>query len=95
MNEWFTDDVPVLAVAEFALPVALFAPEFDDIAIGDDGCVTLDDDDNGVVLKYLQQSQNCIVIAFILIICFLVGLQLASELTNSIRLFNSNAGTIR
>lgn len=53
----------VAAALAAALAVAPFAPEFDDIAI-DDGCVDDDDDDNdGVNLKYLQQSQNFIVIA--------------------------------
>lgn len=48
------------------LAVAPFAPEFDDIAMNDGCCVddvVVDDDNDGVNLKYLQQSQNFIVIA--------------------------------
>lgn len=53
--------------AAVALAVAPFAPEFDDIAMND-GCVdgaddVVDDDNDGVNLKYLQHSQYFIVIA--------------------------------
>lgn len=55
MHNEFTDNVPLAAAA---LAIALFVPEFDDIGVADDGC-----DDVRFDLKYLQRSQNCIVIA--------------------------------